>query len=309
MSPRRFAISTLLFSLVIGLTLIFLDRCVPRRYLESLPFALQFEVDRSLESSGYSSNQIVFLGDSVVGACSSVDTDLRSIAGMLSDHVVKEVVDESHAAFGQRLINSQLHGMLRTGGLPAAVVVPVNLRSFCSTWETTPGWRFKNVEMANRYNIYCTLRAYYLLTGADQDFEAMPRSSSAPQNPTRAEIVAGIRKAYLYHFEQSESFEYFEDNLELSKSFGVPVVFYLTPVDWEHVTEYAEPDDLQLIESNLRELARRLEAAGVKWVDLSRKCSKERFTHPPSRIDEHLDQEGRLQVAREVANLLEEFRR
>lgn len=280
------------------LTLGCADYFVPRSILASLPGALLLEAPASVPEA--QDGGIFYLGDSVVDFFVEGENDERSIARMLEDISKIPTTDLSHGAYGQKMFYAQLRRLLREKTVVDSLVIPVNLRSFSPRWETTPTWDFKETYLSEAYNLYLTQRAYRVM---EEKTPAPMRKPSDPKKP-KSNIQSECIANYAYDMEQSQSLPYLAANASLTKEAQLPTLFYITPLDWDTIKNHLPESKIQTVETNLSRLRHILKESGVDWIDLSDIAESELFHYPESKPDEHLNQVGRLRVAKEIEKRL-----
>ena len=337
MAPYSFSLRVIVFVIAVAGSLLAadnFDKLVPDSIVRNLPG----ERKDFRQNSTYSSDQIVLLGDSIIQSVDSEDTDRRTIAAMLSDFTSLEVVDRSHGAYSQDEFHSQIVAIERSGRVPRAVIVPVNPRSFSPHWELSPFWQFSDFKMANRFNLFLALRALNVLqwrAGVDlteKEYAKTPvvvngevigllgDPNVVKEEPvtilsdgnltvdrnakpsTKLRLMALSR--YGFEIEKSKSFPFLKKSLTIAKRTEIPILFYITPIDWENLKKCLAKDELALVERNLSVIRNTLAESGVRWIDLSDQLKHEVFDYPDDQLHEHLNEDGRRQTAQALSRNL-----
>jgi hypothetical protein len=296
------------------------------------PYRLLVSLDAEYAGAGAAAPVLVF-GDSVHQRVSWNDKDHRTLATMLEE--------EARPDFRMLCLNfSAYHpavyaGFMRALGemplRPRVAVFPINLRCFSPQWAKNPqleyseeiavldGYRLGEpirgidrtadpkarerfdaveVEGSTGGDLFDTMAGYNLVSKA--------RPETVAQEMWRSRLLASLyymRPLASDHFRLRDAQRMVSDAAKA----GVRPIVYLTPINHMWGTTVAGPEFVEAIRSNTAVIRERLlpgiQAAGGAFADWSLDFANDQFFNPSEKT-EHLNEEGRLNLARRILDLV-----
>lgn len=268
---------------------------------------------------------VVYFGDSVLTARSAKDQDLRLLPAMLADRLQPaRLTAIAHPAFQPALFAAVTSYLVRSGQRPALLVVPINLRAFSPLWVGRPSWQFPK-------------EAALLAMGAGRGRQLMRfrlafrEEPAPPADPGEEELwrladFHGLRGRFpalvpeiplgrypgpvdltrmYYLTDLGPQHPYFRALVRLGedcRAAGVPVLFYVTPLDVETATAQLGPTLRAEVAARSAAFRAALEPTGAEFADLSELLPPEAFMwREEGVINEHLNATGRAQLSRALA--------
>lgn len=275
--------------------------------------------------------EILYFGDSTLWH----PEGSQSTAAMLQERLPDRKVGElSHAAYGMDIYGSYLNFMLRQGYRPALVIIPVNMRSFSPEWDQRPGYQFTQekrvlalgLSLARAFGRPLSLFGGYEPAITQDDFLRSPVYAGATkigkvQDFEDANAIAPLAEGngeqfvyyqelpadgdyqrlltYYYMAEVSPNHRKIGAMIDIAQRLqrvGVPVLFYVTPVNAELGDVYIGEAFRPQFAANVQVVRDQLAAQGIELVDLSFDLAAFFFTDT-----EHLRQPGKQYIAEQLA--------
>lgn len=313
----RFAVKLALLAGLVGGTQAAVAFWVwPVRSGELMPSHL-LKCVRRLDGCIRSDVDIVMFGDSVLTHVPDKDTDRRAISDILADlQPDLRVAAVHHPAFHLGVYDAMVRYILRDGDPQLRfVVVPINMRSFSTSWHMEPRYQFEDLLWYLRYEGWGYRLAYRPL----HVFKALAPSLSEPEFQDLPIYIDGKFDARVADYVDDESsrtgfrLHYMEqlnpDHPKLralaslarvARDAGLEVVFYVTPLNLRY-GETIEGTNLQTtVEANIRAVQSALSPFGQQALDLSAGIPPSFFVSNRT-AGEHLNEKGRRFVAREIS--------
>lgn len=280
-------------------------------------------------------HEVVFFGDSsvyTVGACDTGRNGISDWFGLMSG---KQVYTVANPGYSANLYKSFLHRLGESRNLPDLVVIPINLRNFSANWFSDPT-AARSVEraamelVADPVNIdwwYEYLRARFSgeIRREAAHWKAEPVIYGGMSLGTRQEIDDTLRRGlgnkksfecwsderfpyakelklrYQYHYMNviGPDHALFDSISSLAaglKRIGVPVIFYLTPINIEAAGHYIGGHATEHIRTNSAVVAAWFARHGLALTDLSGLLPDEHFVDKTCAC-EHYDDTGRKLIA------------
>ena len=275
-------------------------------------------------------SEILYFGDSTLWHPEGSQTT----AAMLQERLpVRKVGELSHAAYGMDVYRSYINFMLRQGYQPALVIIPINMRSFSPEWDQRPSYQFTQekrvlalgLPLARAFGRPLNLFGGYEPAITQDDFLRSPVYAGATkigkvQDFEGEESVAPLAEGggeqfvyyqelpadgdyqrlltYYYMAEISPNHRKIEAMIDITQRLqrmGVPVLFYITPVNAELGDVYVGEAFRQQFAANVTVIREQLAAQGVELLDLSFELAAYFFTDT-----EHLRQPGKQYIAEQL---------
>lgn len=268
---------------------------------------------------------VVYFGDSVLTAHSAKDQDLRRLPEVLAARLKPtRLTAFAHPAFQPNLFAAVTSYLLRSGRRPAVFVVPINLRAFSPVWAQRPSWQFqKEVALLDMGvgpgSALMRFRVAFKETppappdpGEEElwrraDFRGLRGRfpASVPEAPLgRYPGPVDFTRMY-YLADVGPQHPYFRALVRIGEEAhraGVPVLFYMTPIDLETVTAQLSPRLQAEVAARSARFRAALEPTGAQFEDLSSALPSEVFMwREEGAINEHLTADGRLRLSRILA--------
>ncbi len=277
---------------------------------------------------------VIYCNDSVMGGHTD-DEPRTTIAEMLGRATGLDIQPISGAGYTAVLFREYAGLVARSANRPRLAIIAVNLRSFSDDWLFTPRWIYAATTAYLRLLAAPPSPADlpdWLRQGKADPDAFWRRRTDRPQaghDALFARLNAG-RDALLAaappglspedasrrtHFINNYMTQITPDHPMLAAlaetarrlaRAGVPVLFYLTPIDVEGGRQLVGEALVANVAANSRFLAQALTGAGAACLDLSGLLPADRFVDREYAC-EHLDLAGRRRVAEALAPALSAF--
>ena len=260
---------------------------------------------------------VFFFGDSTIGCCDPLDTDRRPTTTMLDTALDQRSIGAFanpayHAEIYELFFNRLLAGNYR----PQLVVVPVNLRSMSPIWDCDPAAQVETVQQTLEFEKSVWRRAFAPLArtlGAGLT-PAITRQEYMNQPVYRGEAIVGrvsdfrngsvdqqLVLNYMYSLnERHRKVAALRRIAVAAEVRNLPVLFYVTPVDYQSATDELRHALVAQISQNVDTLRSTLAGSGAEFLDLSLELGSQGFTYD-RRVNEHLKSQGRILVSQRLA--------
>lgn len=322
---KRFALKTLVLLALVLLLQMAVVAVWPPRIPEEV---------RTFDDALAKKTDVVFFGDSTVFWSTPGDATTESIATKLHNRLPGRSLHEvSHRAYHLGLYVDYCRRIAASRNRPRLVVVTINMRNFSPHWDMRPEWQFEDlrVNLAHLDNplfrIFHTplsifkifkmeiARDQYLNTpvydglrkiGTVKEFDRLGKAEYSDES---------MKKKLLFYYmgtitEHNRKVESMRQIVRILKSAGVPVLFYVTPIDYETGNRLLGERFRAQLEENVAYLNRVLREEGAASIDLSCALGTKEFDWPISKgyVDEHLREHGRQFVADRLYEAIEKTR-
>ena len=308
----------------LGSRLLLLAIVVVALQLELVPKLQKRKDVKRFEQVVATKPDVLFFSDSVNSWIDDDDDDRRPLAEMLADDLGANVgvIDrgayhlEVYEAFIDLLIARNLH--------PQAILIPINLRSFSPEWHSRPAYQFTESRRELRQAddmlasaIEPVLRTLQLLqdesitpdqfkrtpvyrgeklVGHVRDFDNASYQTPTPER-TRNKFVY----QYMYQLDANHPKLVALRNIcAKANEHGLPVLFYVTPIDVESGDEYVPGEFREQIARNIRTIAGQMKGHQPPLVDLSDALPPAEFSFELY-ANEHLKEDGRRFMAEHLS--------
>jgi len=284
----------------------------------------------SYDSRWKQGEDILLFGDSVTERIAWQDTDKRSLdqmtLSMLSDK--KSLVCISQGAYHFNVYLHFLRLLRTTRHRPKLVVLPVNMRCFSPQWDLNPAWQFE--EEIQALMAYPTTKKIPAIR-INADALPFPETDwnmefDFPHTDLRRvsqffELIRNIpedldgkfyrrKQIYIFHYLKKISQEHRRMQslvkiLDLLKELRIPVLVYVTAVNYQGGVRHVGLEFIDGLRANLAVLQKAIDPYMrtdlVHFLNLQEALKSEHFFHADE-LTEHLNQFGRLKLARALAN-------
>ena len=274
--------------------------------------------------------EVVFFGDSVVFTVDPDEPDRRTVSQLLQEKMPgTKILSVAHSAYNQGVYIDYLKYMIAHGVKPEKVVIEINLRSFSPISDRRPQYQFEKekIFLANDLNpvfplIYkplLVLKYFNLQTISEVTFKQTPLYDGEKHIGTVADCYAydeklqreqAIQKVFqcLYLENISLRNRKLDDLINIAgllRDHRIPVVFFITPIDYASGQKYFGDRFLWQINKNVSFVKSSLENQGVVFADFSASLPSSHFLWLNEGLpDEHLDSFGRESVADGISKMI-----
>lgn len=276
---------------------------------------------------------VLYFGDSSVLLHGSRDTNTAGIDLLFQAKTGYRVCSIASPGYSAVLYSEYLHLLDKTRYQPRLVIIPVNLRSFTGSSVRRPALNFPLRQIYIRYRStgklellsYLEYRFLGLEERLTENWKAMPvlydgqnlgthrsiqEESRIPElldySPEREPLYArqlGLK--FRYHYmapldADDAMFSYLDETIRYLKGRGIPVLFYLTPINAQDGRKYVGESFTRRIEKNMAAISQFMNARGVGFLNLATSLDASYFVDKRD-VYEHLNFKGRDFVADSVA--------
>lgn len=272
---------------------------------------------------------VIYFGDSVIASRHPEDVDRRTIAEMLQEELGgRRVGLVNQHGLNPTLMQSLTAYLVRRGGRPEWVVVPINLRSFSPVTDLRPQYQYVTLRLRLDHDDLLVsswsqpLASFHRLKldpVSQRQFEETPvyrgatqvgriRDFEGPEFKTFSSDKLAKKFVVDYMYPLQADHRQVRSILDVADRClraGIRPLFYVTPVDVESGVDAVGPEFRSAVQSNTQLLRDLLSARGLDLLDLSLGLDKEAFDW--KRVlypNEHLTERGRRFVAEQVARRL-----
>lgn len=274
---------------------------------------------------------VLYFGDSTLWHPEGSQTTAAMLQDLLPARKVGEL---SHAAYGMDVYRGYINFMLRQGYRPALVIIPINMRAFSPEWDQRPSYQFTQekrvlalgLPLARAFGRPLNLFGGYEPAITQDDFLRSPvyagttkigKVQDFEDEESVAPLAEGGGEQFVYYQELPADGDYQRlltyyymaevspnhrkigamiDIAQRLQRVGVPVLFYVTPVNTELGDVYVGESFRQQFAANVTVVREQLAAQGIDLLDLSFDLAAYFFTDT-----EHLRQPGKQYIAEQLA--------
>jgi hypothetical protein len=287
-------------------------------------------------NSNKSSPKILMFGDSVVERVSKDDSDTRHLGQMVCDELNSWTPARciAHSAYNPQVyyyLTSALRLMKRK---PSLLILPVNMRCFSPQWDLNPGWQFEEeIQVIKEYianpnnkikpvrwagakerisaesmQVFNATQISYPCSSFTEIGQFVHLIESKPE--TEEEQLFRKQQIFVFHYmhrlvKEQRKLSYLEKILDLLSEMDIFPFIYLTPINYIAGEKYVGSEFSQIVRANVRLLQDTLlshqKEDRIQFFDWSMAFSSEYFFYSDI-TTEHINQEGRLKLARMVAS-------
>jgi hypothetical protein len=280
-----------------------------------------------LDESLNNGDQILYFGDSVIGSAAASDKDKSSITDMLARLKPGiSIADLSRSANHVGLFEAMIEHIARSRKRPEAVIIPINIRNFSPWYDRRPEFQFEkeifyltapSPLVAYFYKPLAVFRAINVNAVPFAEYYQTPVYRGAKKIgtigdfihttyavETQENIASGFIFAYMFeidpHHRQLESIRNMAD---LADRAGIKTYYYITPIDHVRGEKIHGEEFRKQAEKNTELVCAILEEKNHSCHNFAFSLNPDHFSSPilPS---EHLNEKGRMFIAKEVAKML-----
>jgi hypothetical protein len=280
---------------------------------------------------------ILFFGDSVLLRISRDDKDTDTLDRMLAKKMDGGIslLCIAHTAYHMQVYKNLISVLEVTKRKPKVVILPINLRSFSPQWDFYPAWQFRDeiraVESylsnpsleiasvgeipatANLLRLFDAIPVKYPLTELDRIGQFRSMIASKPKNEDQK--IYRLRQIFIYHYmnllaDDHPKIKALEECLRMLSVLQIPLVLYVTPINWEAGRKYVGREFIEAVKSNVSLISNRLSPHQtdnrVRFGDFSTLLEAGCFFSDDN-ATEHLNQRGRARLADEIMKMILEL--
>ena len=270
--------------------------------------------------------EVLFLSSSVDYYADEGDSDKRPISRMLDSLQQKKVLGISDAAYHMEIFKSYVNYLIRTEARPELVIFEVNLRSFSPEWNMRPEYSFdREIKvLENGYNFENIF--YRPLLALEEKSHALSQEEFLKTPVYKGSEKVGLVQDYLFDdtivneepITQKFIFHYLyaldadhkkikalNEMIRESNSVGLELLFVVSPIDYTLGEKYLPGEFLSMTDQNISFIKSVIESKGSHILDLSRLLTPEYFSYLKY-PNEHLKERGRLAVASEISDWIDQ---
>ena len=315
---------TILFAVVL-----IVQALLSNYFPEQIDFPSQID---SLDDGLNKNTDIFLFGDSVINWYDKKDTCKDSIASMISKKLDSYTLTAiTHPSYHMDVYAAYAHYIATQSKRPKLVIISINMRSFSPSWDLNPGMQFESiVRMLTYGNIFLVRMVYrplqvFKLNLFKQDNEITEHDfANTPvyNGPVKVGLVKdfigarfakyseeNMRKKIIFYYMNTITVRHrkFQSMLDIVNAFklkDIPVLFYITPVDYQTGEKYFPGTFKKHVEKNARGITRAFISRNIPILDLSLALGTDHFTwdmYP----NEHLNEKGRMFVADQLVNTIQ----
>jgi len=270
------------------------------------------------------STDIVYFSDSVMRSHAACETNKSGIDDIVRSNGI-DIINIDHGAYSPIIYKNYIKN------LPSGtrVIIPINMRSFSEEWFDRPSYKFykERISLAilsfDILDIFSTLKEYISNAFIDYESTAITRGNKYLGNTKDIEILTKIDKdiycdsnssfmadslhkdklslKFKYHYAYNltkthKMFRYLDEIINYAGKKNIKILFYITPINFEHLNNLLEKEFLETVENNISTIINYLQSKNVAFIDLSKKIKGSDFIDRQHAC-EHLDFYARKFVA------------
>ena len=266
------------------------------------------------------SPEILLFGDSTNGAWDPRDSDRRPISMVLdAELAIPSVGGFAHAAYHSEIYELFLTRLLARPYRPRLLIIPINLRSLSPVWDFDPStqldavrrklvveesaWRRAVEPLALTFGVgsgNATTRHDYMNRPVYRVADIVGTVSEYRNGDTDQQLVLN----YMYGLDAGHrKVTALKRIAEMAQDQSLPVVFYVTPVDYCAASPDLRKPLVDQIRRNVEVVCATLSRTEAVLVDMAFDLDSESFSYG-RHVNEHLRSVGRTYVAGRLAEIV-----
>jgi hypothetical protein len=209
---------------------------------------------------------------------------------------------------------------------PMMMIIPINMQTFAPGWDLRPNWQFEKTHFFLKWRFlgkfYKPLTIFDVVSSNTITFEEFYNTKvyvndkevgkvsdfDVKNNNPNLVTPEDTEKAFLFNYMYSlkhghrklHSLEHIIDTLD---SANIRATFYFEPIDFDSGNDFIGDDFSKRVQSNIAVVKDVLYSKQVEFLDMSHLLPAQRFVWH-SYPNGHVDQHGRLAVAKQLAEYL-----
>lgn len=268
-----------------------------------IPHESQEPQEVSLLKSYLNKNvEVIYFGDSSATSYSYEDRNKGSIQIFLAQNLKEYQIGAiTHPAYMMDTFEKYVKYLTKNNQAVKIIVITVNLRSFSKEIEENPMNEFRKAKFFLEYPFFL-LNIFYQPMSAFKVYQVGDNSNPTTPNDT---MVRQLKLRYMYELTGSQKgMKAMKKIKEHLKGSNVKALFYITPVDYQEASQFMGEDFEKKVSQNISVIKEMLDEPNIDVLDLSFSLKHQSFDWPGIYMNEHLDEEGRKFVARQIANFI-----
>lgn len=278
---------------------------------------------------------ILYFSDSTSFASGRCESSRETIDEFINEVTPKKILKVTDEAYSAIIYQDYVKLLRHTKYKPKLVIIQLNLRTFSDNWYKNPYYMFKvkkeSISFFNsyRFNIYNYIN-YRYMGKLDKEIKEWKNSEVIYGNKllgTNGTIQEEIKitehleclgreydykeklsLAFRYHYMNNikDNHPFFNDlnnTLEELKNLNIKVLVYLTPINMEDGVRYVGDEFRSRVNSNVETITEYLKKSGIDYIDMSSDLRGDYFVDKRYSC-EHVNSEGRRQIANKIVNFL-----
>lgn len=247
--------------------------------------------------------EIVYFGDSSATSYSYEDRNKGSIQIFLAENLNEYQIGAiTHPAYMMDTFEKYVKYLTNNNQAVKIIVIAVNLRSFSKEIEENPMNEFRKVKFFLEYPSSLLNILYQPMSA----FKVYQVGSDSKLNGSKSDTMEQqLKLRYMWDLSRNQkgikAMEQIKDHLEGS---NIKVLFYITPIDYQEASRFMGGEFEMRVSQNISELKEILEGPNIDVLDLSFSLDHQSFDWPGVYMNEHLKEDGRKFVARQLANFI-----
>lgn len=321
---RRFFITLILVGIVTLPAAVIIDFFWKQRDLST---------DFLMEGFNSTPLDVLYFGDSTIRFYGERDVNRAGIDEFFREWSGLSVLTVANPGYSAILYSQYVRLLAKTRYKPKLVVIPVNLRGFSDSASKRPSVSFPLRQIYIKFRADGVLEWFKYLQyrflgledrqndewnnkpvihgsmnlGTNRQILDSSRINDfidyAPEREPRYARQLSIKFRYHYMMDVGPNdpvLRHIDDTIGYLKKLGIPVIVYLTPINFQDGQRYAGTDFTDQVTRNFTVIRQRIESNGVRVLDLSCSLDPSNFIHKQD-VFEHLNYNGRQFVAQQVA--------
>ena len=270
-----------------------------------------------LDESVKQAVDVVMFGDSVLAHSPKKDKDRRAISKILDKLLPDEhVAAVHHPAFHMQVYERLIEHALAGGRIPVKhFVVPINMRSFSTSWHLRPRYQFDALRRYLKYDgplyrfAYRPLHIFKALEPpvSQVDFQSLAVYADDEYEGRVKDFLvddAALSKFTFHYMEELRpdhpKMRAMTHIAQMTRDAGVDVVFFVYPLNLRYGETVEGPRLREHVQANIRTIQKVLSQYGQHALDLSDTIPPSFFSSSKT-AGEHLSEKGRRFVARKLS--------
>lgn len=273
---------------------------------------------------------LIYFGDSSVGASAHDDTDKRPLNEILNEQLSDVTIGGvHHAAYQMDLFLAFCKNIINKSYKPKYILIPINLRSFSADWDKRPEYQFvkemnyledrwyspfyNGIRVFDRDSSMLSYNEFIKLPVYDGDSIIGKVKNFTGQEYENITEIHTKNKIQFHYFNsidtQHQKIKSMIGLCELFKTENVSLIFYVTPVDFEIGEKYFPAKFTNRIKSNIDVLNSVTEKYNCSLIDASQLLASNEFSWKQDKYpNEHMNQKGKRKLAKYLSEHISKIR-
>lgn len=305
----------------------------PKRWIRSFAivsilFLLSYQlydiVVKNTKILSVKSTDIVYFSDSVMRSHAACEANKSAIDDIIRDNGI-DIINIDHGAYSPIIYKNYI----KTLPSNTRVIIPINIRSFSEEWFDRPSYKFykERIRLAilslDIVDIVSILKEYVSnafidyekiivtrknqnlgkikdiekLTKIEKDIYCDSNSGFLQDNLYKDKLSIKYKYHYAYNLANTHKmFRYLDEIINYADKKNIKILFYITPINFEHLNIFLEKEFLEIIENNINTIINYLQTKNATFINLSKEINGSDFIDRQHAC-EHLNFRGRKFIA------------